>query len=101
MPRLEVNGTPMSKPLEDFLRSGLDVEFGNVHHLVSSSTVLGYLHKSEARLKHYKGNRVSEVQTAGKFIDRPLNNGAWISNFKSAYYNGHVCNSAINSFHSY
>ena len=78
VPRLELNGALLSKRLEDFIHSDLDLDFGNVYHLVDSSTVLGYLHKSDAKLKPYEGVRVSEVQAAGKFVNNRLQNWSWI-----------------------
>ena len=45
VPRLELNGAVLSKRLEEFVHSSLDLDFGNVYHMVDSSTVLGYIHK--------------------------------------------------------
>ena len=56
----------------------MDVEFSKVYHLVDSSTVLGYVHKADAKLKPYEGIRVSEIQTSGAFIDGRLQNWGWI-----------------------
>ena len=47
VPRLELNGAVLGKRLDDFIQSDLDLEFENIHHLVDSSTVLGYVHKAE------------------------------------------------------
>ena len=74
VPRLELNGAVLSKRLEEFIASDLDLEFENIYHLVDSSTVLGYLHKADAKLKPYEGVRVSEIQTHGRFIDGRLHN---------------------------
>ena len=49
-------------------------EVEKVVHLVDSSTVLGYLHKQGARLKTFEGIRMAEVQEAGKFVNRRLEN---------------------------
>ena len=78
VPRLELNGAVLSKRLDEFVTSTLDTEFANIHHLVDSSTVLGYLHKPDAKLKPFEGVRVSEIQTAGKFLDGRLFNWSWI-----------------------
>ena len=78
VPRLELNGAVLSKRLEEFIASDLDLEFENIYHLVDSSTVLGYLHKADAKLKPYEGVRVSEIQTHGRFIDGRLHNWGWI-----------------------
>ena len=78
VPRLELNGAVLSKRLEDFISTDLDVEFGNIYHLVDSSTVLGYLHKQDAKLKPYEGIRVSEIQRAGKFLEGRLHNWSWV-----------------------
>ena len=78
IPRLELNGAVLSKRLDEFVCNNLDLEFERVHHLVDSSTVLGYVHKPDAKLKPFEGVRVSEIQTAGKFVDGRLNDWAWI-----------------------
>ena len=56
----------------------VDLEFKNVFHMVDSSTVLGYLHKANSKLKPFEGIRVSEVQTSGKFEDGKLKNWSWV-----------------------
>jgi len=58
--------------------SEVNLEFGQIYHLVDSSTVVGYLHKEDAKIKPFKGIRVSEVQTAGKFIEGRLQDWYWI-----------------------
>ena len=68
----------MAKRLREFIVGQLDVDFGNIYHLVDSSTVLGYIHKSDSLLKPFEGVRVSEVQTADKFKDGRLKNWFWI-----------------------
>ena len=78
VPRLELNGALLSKRLEEFIHGDLDIEFETIYHLVDSSTVLGYLHKSDAKLKPYEGIRVSEIQTAGKFVEGRLQNWSWV-----------------------
>ena len=78
IPRLELNGAVLSKRLGEFLTNYLDLSFGNVFHLVDSSTVLGYVHKPDSKLKPFEGVRVSEIQTAGQFVDGRLHNWAWI-----------------------
>ena len=78
IPRLELNGVVLSKRLREFVENTLDLEFGNTYHLVDSSTVLGYLHKADAKLKPFEGIRVSEVQTVGKFVDGRLENWFWV-----------------------
>ena len=74
VPRLELNGAVLSKRLSEFAQSHLDHKFGNVYHLVDSSTVLGYLHKQDAKLKPFEGIRVSVVQAAGTFVEGRLLN---------------------------
>ena len=78
IPRLELNGAVLSKRLKEFLVTHMDTEFSNVYHLVDSSTVLGYIHKSDSKLKPFEGIRVSEVQTSGIFIDGRLQDWFWI-----------------------
>ena len=56
----------------------MDIKFENTYHIVDSSTVLGYLHKADAKLKPFEGVRVAEVQTAGRFIDGWLENWYWV-----------------------
>ena len=53
IPRLKLNGAVLSKQLDEFVRSTLDMKFENMYHLVESSTVLGYLHKSDSKLKTF------------------------------------------------
>ena len=72
IPRLELNGAVLAKRLKEFIIGELDIEFANIYHLVDSSTVLGYLHKTDSKLKPFEGIRVSEVQTAGEFINGKL-----------------------------
>ena len=43
----------------------LVMDFANVFQLVDTSTVIGYLHKQDAKLKPIQGIQVSEIQTAG------------------------------------
>ena len=78
IPRLELNGAVMSKRLEDFVKGALEYDFQNVYHLVDSSTVLGYLHKQDSKLKPFEGIRVSEIQAAGEFIHGRLHNWSWV-----------------------
>ena len=78
VPRLELNGAVLSKRLEEFLVSHLEQEFDNIYHLVDSSTVLGYVHKADSKLKPFEGIRVSEIQTAGQFVDGRLHNWSWV-----------------------
>ena len=78
VPRLELNGAVLSKRLGEFVKTTLDYDFENVYHLVDSSTVLGYLHKSDSKLKPFEGIRVSEIQSAGSFVDGRLFNWFWV-----------------------
>ena len=63
------------KSKELFLRENVhavtmfDTAFLKVYHLVDSSTVLGYLHKPDSKLKPFEGTRVSEARTAGAFVE--------------------------------
>jgi len=59
VPRLELNGAVLAKRIREFLVDQMDVAFDRIYHLVDSSTVLGYVHKSDAKLKPYEGIRVS------------------------------------------
>ena len=72
VPRLELNGAVLAKRLREFIVGTVDTDFGNVYHMVDSSTVLGYIHKPDAKLKPFEGIRVSEIQTAGNFEDGRL-----------------------------
>ena len=78
VPRLELNGAVLAKRLKEFLVTEMDVEFDKVYHLVDSSTVLGYLHKLDSKLKPYEGIRVSEIQTSGIFQDGRLQGWSWV-----------------------
>ena len=69
IPRLELNGAVLAKRLKEFLVMHMDVRFQKVYHLVDSSTVLGYIHKSDSKLKPYEGIRVSEIQNSGTFVN--------------------------------
>ena len=53
VPRLELNGAVLAKRVREFLVDQLDMNFTKVYHLVDSSTVLGYVHKADAKLKPY------------------------------------------------
>ena len=75
---MELNGAVLSKRLEEFIDSSLDHQFENVYHLVDSSTVLGYIHKQDAKLKPFEGIRVSEIQASGQFVDGILHNWSWV-----------------------
>ena len=78
IPRLELNGAVLAKRLREFVVEQVDLEFERIYHLVDSSTVLGYLHKQDSKLKPFEGVRVSEVQTSGTFTDGRLDNWGWI-----------------------
>ena len=78
IPRLELNGAVLAKRLKEFIVGELDIKFSSIYHLVDSSTVLGYLHKSDSKLKPFEGVRVSEIQTSGEFTGGRLKNWAWI-----------------------
>ena len=78
IPRLELNGAVLAKRIREFIVSHVDLNFGSIYHLVDSSTVLGYLHKEDSRLKPFEGVRVSEVQMSGNFVDGRLRNWSWI-----------------------
>ena len=54
IPRMELNGAVINKRLKEFVDLTLKRKFERVIHLVDSSTVLGYLHKEDARLKPYE-----------------------------------------------
>ena len=66
IPRMELNGAMINKRLKEFVDLTLTRKFERVIHLVDSSTVLGYLHKEDTRLKPYKGVWVAEIQAAGQ-----------------------------------
>ena len=68
----------LAKRLKEFVTNTLDLEFENIYHLVDSSTVLGYLHKQDTRLKPFEGVRVSEIQAAGQVIQGRLHNWSWV-----------------------
>jgi hypothetical protein len=72
-----LNGAVLSKRLETFVTEWLDLKVTRVHHLVDSYTVLGYVYKEDARLKPYEEVRVSEIQTAGEFVEGRLKDWAW------------------------
>ena len=67
IPLMELESAVLAKILREFLLQTLRLKFTNMFHLVDSSTVLGYLHKEDAKLKPYEGVRVAEIQTAGEF----------------------------------
>jgi len=74
VPRLELNGAVLAKRLREFIVSQVDIEFDNIFHLVDSSTILGYLHKQDSKLKPFEGIRVSEIQMSGEFLQGRLKN---------------------------
>ena len=78
IPRRELNGAVVNKRLTDFVQSAVTRKFERIIHLVDSSTVLGYLHKEDQRLKPYEGVRVAEIQAAGQIKDGLLQDWAWI-----------------------
>ena len=78
VPRLELNGAVLAKRLKEFIVGEIDLDFQNIYHLVDSSTILGYMHKQDSKLKPFEGIRVSEVQTSGQFVDGRLKNWAWV-----------------------
>ena len=78
IPRLELNGAVLAKRLREFVVAQVDLKINNIYHLVDSSTVLGYLHKQDSRLKPFEGVRVSEIQAAGIFLDGRLDKWSWI-----------------------
>ena len=78
VPRLELNGAVLAKRLKEFIVGQIDVEFGNVFHLVDSSTVLGYVHKADSKLKPFEGIRVSEIQRSGEFVQGRLKDWSWV-----------------------
>ena len=78
VPRLELNGAVLAKRIKEFTVGQLDIEFENVYHLVDSSTVLGYVHKQDSKLKPFEGVRVSEIQTSGEFVEGKLKHWSWI-----------------------
>ena len=78
IPRLELNGAVLSKRLKEFLVMQMVTKFSKIYHLVDSSTVVGYLHKSDSKLKPFEGIRVSEVQTSGTFVDGRLQDWYWV-----------------------
>ena len=59
---MELNGAVINQWLKEFVDLTLTRKFERVIHLVDSSTVLGYLHKEDARLKPYEGIPVAEIQ---------------------------------------
>ena len=78
IPRLELNGAVLAKRLKEFVTGTLDLNFENIYHMVDSSTVLGYIHKPDSKLKPFKGICVSEIQTSGIFEEGRLRNWSWI-----------------------
>ena len=65
IPRMELSGVLLAKRLREFCLLTLMRKFKKVYHLVDSSTVLGYVHKDDAKLKPWEGVRVAEIQMAG------------------------------------
>ena len=55
IPHMELNGAVVNKRLTDFILQAITRKFGKVLHLVVSSTVLGYLHKEDQKLKQFEG----------------------------------------------
>ena len=72
VPRMELCGAVLSKRICEFIIEYTQVTFRKIYHLVDASTVLGYLHKEDGRLMPFEGIRVSEIQSAGTFIDGRL-----------------------------
>merc|ERR1712237_47844 len=53
-------------------------KFERVIHLVGSSTVLGYLHKEDQKLRPFEGVRVAEIQASGHMEKGHLKDWTWI-----------------------
>ena len=75
---MELNRAVLAKRLREFIVSQVDIEFDNIFHLVDSSTILGYLHKQDSKLKPFEGIRVSEIQMSGEFLQGRLKNWSWV-----------------------
>ena len=78
VPRLELHGAVLGKRLREFVLDQLDMELGNVSHRIDSSTILGYVHKADSRLKLFEGVRISKIQLAGIFAQGRLQNWFWV-----------------------
>ena len=72
--RMELDGAVLAKRLREFILETLNLRFANIYHFIDLSTVLYYLHKEDEKLKLYEGVCVSEIQTAGEFVDGHLKN---------------------------
>ena len=61
IPRMELSRVLLAKRLRKFCIFTLTRKFKKVYHLVDSSTVLGYVHKEDAKHKPWEGVRVAEI----------------------------------------
>ena len=75
---MELSGALLAKRLREFSLLMLMRKFEKVYHLVDSSTVLGYIHKEDTKLKPWEGVRVAEIQTAREFLGGRLKDWAWV-----------------------
>ena len=66
---MELDGLVLAKRLREFILEILNPRFSNIYHLANLSTILGYLHKEDGKLKPYEEVRVSKIQTAREFVD--------------------------------
>ena len=78
IPRMELNGAVMANRVKNFLVKDTNLEFSEVHHLVDSSTVLGYVHKPSGNLKTFESIRVAEIQQSDMNVDGTIPNWKWI-----------------------
>ena len=57
VPRMELNGAVLGNRIRNFQMKETNLKFGDIHQLVDSSTVLGYIQKE-------CGKSVAEVQSS-------------------------------------
>ena len=56
VPRMELCGAVTQVRMEKFIREKTKMNFEKVSHIVDSSTVLGYINKSDSQFKPYEGS---------------------------------------------
>ena len=78
IPRMELNGAVINKRITEFTQLTFTRKFERIIHLIDSSTVLGYLHKEDQKLKPFEGVRVAKIQASGQMENGYLVDWAWI-----------------------
>ncbi len=83
IPRMELNGAVLGNRIKNFIMKETNIEFGQVHQLVDSSTVLGYAQKEYGVFNPYEGIRIAEIQSSNTFDGDKLVGWAWVAGIEN------------------